>query len=78
VTPTNIERDVQPLSAAESHIELPAPGYPIGVGLGGRTVARIDVENYVSVLEAVCGEFDHLVGHHLTSCAGSPDPWAGL
>ena len=26
VTPTNIERDVQPLSAAESHIELPAPG----------------------------------------------------
>jgi RiboL-PSP-HEPN len=42
------------------------------------SVARIDVENYVSVLEAVCGEFDHLVGHHLTSCTGSPDPWAGL
>lgn len=40
------------------------------------SVSRSDVEEYVVVLEKVCGQFDTLVGEHLASSTGSLDPWA--
>jgi RiboL-PSP-HEPN len=39
------------------------------------SVSRPDVEDYVNVLEQVCGQFDIVVGRHLCSHMGGPDPW---
>jgi hypothetical protein len=39
------------------------------------SVARPDVEDYVAVLELVCGVFDTVVELHLASYTGIPDPW---
>ena len=42
------------------------------------SVSRPDVEEYIAVLERVCGEFDAVVGQHLASSTGNPDPWGAL
>jgi hypothetical protein len=40
------------------------------------SVSRLDVEEYVTVLELVCVLFDGLVGRHLASCISHADPWS--
>lgn len=42
------------------------------------SVSRPDVEDYISVLERVCVEFDAGIGQHITTCTGNANPWSAI